>query len=153
MPNEAVIDLEARVLKLSREFAAPVDQVFDAWAIPENLIQWWGPEGVHIAEHNIDVSEGGAWRTVMQNKDGQQFIVSGIYKVIDRPNCLRFTWAWDQDDGTRGFETEVEILFEETDAGTQMNITHGAFQDEEVTKNHDMGWSSSLNCLEQFIAS
>lgn len=153
MITETAIDLEGRTLKLTRDFNAPVKEVFEAWVEPENLIQWWGPEGVHIAEHSLDVREGGAWRTVMENKEGTQFIVSGVYKTIKPVSRLVFTWAWQQDDGSRGFETEVDVSFETIPTGTRLRIVHSVFETAEAAENHASGWTSSLVCLEKLVAS
>ncbi len=32
-------------LVTSREFQAPRELVFEAWANPEHLARWWGPKG------------------------------------------------------------------------------------------------------------
>ena len=46
----------ARVIDAARE------SVFDAWADPEQLVQWFGPRGLKIETHEIDIRVGGLWR-------------------------------------------------------------------------------------------
>lgn len=144
-------NMENRTLRISRDYNAEPQKVFDAWTKPEQLVQWWGPEGVHIPAHKLDVREGGAWRTVMENDKGEQFIVSGVYKTVEIANRLVFTWAWEQEDGSRGYQSEVDILFEAISDGTRLNIVHSVFEDNESRDQHNMGWTSSLNCLEAFL--
>ena len=103
---------EDRTLRLERSIAADIADVFDAWVNPETLVQWWGPEGFSILEHDIDARPGGAWTTTMLSPEGTRHVVSGVYREIDRPSRLVFTWRWTQDDGTPGHETEVTVTFE-----------------------------------------
>ena len=144
--------IDDRVLIIERTIAASPEKVFDAWVKPELLVQWWGPEGMSIPRHSLDVREGGAWETTMRNAEGGEVVVSGVYRKIDRPNRLAFTWAWTQDDGTRGEETEVSIRFVAEGNGTRMTLDQRAFAEVSNRDNHRMGWQSSFNCLDQLFA-
>lgn len=53
-------------------------EVYRAFTDPAQLVQWWGPEGNIVPECSMDVTVGGAWRTVMVSSEGVQNIVSGI---------------------------------------------------------------------------
>ena len=143
---------EEKTLRIERVFAATPEEVFDAWTVPEQLAAWWGPDGVTIPEKSIDLREGGNWRTVMQNSDGSRFIVSGVYRTIDRPKRLVFTWAWDQDDGSRGHETEVTVTLEPAGSGTRLTLLQKIFANTEQRDMHREGWTSSFDCLERFVA-
>lgn len=144
--------IEDQVLVIERTIAAPPEKVFDAWINPELLVQWWGPEGMSIPVHSLDVREGGEWKTTMRNAEGGEHHVSGVYKIIDRPNCLVFTWAWTQEDGTRGEETEITVRFEPDGDGTKMTLDQRSFAEVANRDNHGMGWQSSFNCLDQLFA-
>ena len=129
-----------------------VEMVFDAWADPDKFGRWFGPEGMNIPEHQIDPREGGAWRAVMQSPEGSRHIVAGVYKVIDRPNRLEFTWFWQQDDGSAGHETNVAVSFAAKDGGTLITLIHTRFESDEARDSHLGGWNSTLNCLEALLA-
>ena len=52
---------------ITRRFAAPIEQVFDAWADPEKMVEWSGPTGskaeivegrIAEGEHSISRSTG-----------------------------------------------------------------------------------------------
>jgi uncharacterized protein YndB with AHSA1/START domain len=141
-----------RTLVIERVFKAPPEKVFAAWTNPDILVRWWGPEGFHTPEHDIDVREGGAWRTVMRNEKGEAHIVSGVYRDIAPSKRLVLTWGWEQPDGSRGHETLVELTFEPTEDGTRMRLVQRLFETVEGRDNHRMGWDSSFNCLEQILA-
>ena len=141
-----------RTLIVERVFKAPPERVFRAWTDPRILIEWWGPEGMHTPEHAMDVREGGAWRTVMMNDKGEPHTVSGVYREISPHDRLVMTWAWEQPDGSRGHETLVELSFAATRDGTRLRLVQRLFESAEARDNHNMGWQSSLNCLEQLLA-
>lgn len=140
-----------QVLTIERNFSASPEAVFDAWTDPNILSQWWGPEGVSTPKLDLNVKEGGAWTTTMYSEQMGNKIVSGTYKSVERPDRLVFTWAWSQDDGSRGLETEVEVLFEKSDLGTKMTLNQQTFNDLADRDNHNMGWVSSFNCLEKAL--
>ena len=142
---------ETRVLRLSRTLAASRARVFRAFTEPEQLIRWWGPRGVTISEHALDVRPGGAWRTVMTSPEGKHHVVSGVYREIVPHERLVFTWAWDTD-GQRGHETVVTIALEEQGAGTALHLTQELFESENSRDQHQGGWTSSLDCLEELLA-
>jgi uncharacterized protein YndB with AHSA1/START domain len=141
---------DERVLKLERRLEAKPDQVFAAWIEPKQLVQWFGPEGMTVPKHEIDPRVGGKWMTTMQGADGQEHTVSGVYREIDRPRRLVFTWAW-HDGGKRGHETEVIVEFRPDGNGTLMTLTQHSFEDERSRGMHDHGWSSSFNDLARHL--
>ena len=98
----------------------------------------------------MDVREGGAWRTTMVNKEGGRHTVDGIYRMIEPHSRLVFTWGWVAD-GVRGFETTVDLRFARTERGTQMTRVQIVFESSEDRDDHNMGWCSSLQFLEDFI--
>lgn len=142
---------DARVLRLSRSFAAPRDRVFRAFTVPKQLVKWWGPKGFTVPACTMDIRPGGAWQTVMRSPEGTDHIVSGVYQEITPPERLVFTWAWEHD-GARGHETLVTIELSETPGGTRLELTHEVFETEDGRNRHRDGWSSCLDCLEQALA-
>ena len=139
-------------LHLERLIAAPPDRVFAHWTQPELLIKWWGPEGFDIPVHALDIRPGGQWRTTMGSPDGKRMTVSGVYRTIEAPRRLVFTWAWEDDKGARGFETEVTVTFEAAPGGTKLVIAQKEFETAESRDQHGWGWNSTLNCLDKLLA-
>ena len=139
------------VLHIEREFNAAPEDVFDAWVKPEIFVKWWGPEGMTTPVHELNVHEGGRWSATMENAEGKQYTSSGVYKILDRPHRLVFTWAWTQEDGSRGHETDIDVTFKPNGAGTRMILRQGIFQDIEARDSHNMGWTSSFNDLARVL--
>ncbi|SDQ16202.1 SRPBCC domain-containing protein [Pseudovibrio sp. Tun.PSC04-5.I4] len=145
------IATEATTLRMTRDFKASPQKVYDAWTDPKMLVQWWGPESVTVTECNMQVKVGGDWATTMTSQEtGNTFTHSGIYKVLDRPNHLCFSWGW-INEGVRGHETDVDVTFEAIEDGTRMTMVQKTFADAEQTQNHNQGWSSSFNDLQRFL--
>lgn len=139
------------VLTIERLIPAPPERLFELWTNPEMLVKWWGPEGFDIPAHNMDVRPGGRWRTTMRSPDGKLHTVSGVYRTIDPPRRLVFTWGWDDDKGVRGHETEVTVTFHPTPGGTKLALTQQSFETKESRDNHGKGWQSSFDCLARVV--
>ena len=135
------------VLRLERLIAAPPERVFALWTEPDQLIKWWGPEGFDVPESALDVREGGQWCTTMRAPDGRRHTVSGVYRAIDPPNRLVLTWAWDDDNGVRGHETEITVTFQSAPGGTRLTLIQQTFATAETRDRHSHGWLSSFVCL------
>ena len=140
---------EKITLRMERIIAATPERLFALWTEPEELIKWWGPEGYTTPKHTMDVRPGGRWRTTMRSPDGKDHTVSGIYRTLDPPRRLVFTWGWDDDAGLRGHETEITVTFEPTTGGTRMVLLQQGFADADSRGRHEHGWGSSFVCLER----
>lgn len=147
----AAIDVESRTLRIEREFKAPMERVFEAFVNPEHAKQWWGPEGLSASVVEMDVREGGCWLVEMRGSEGNLYIMNGVYKTIKPHSRLVYTWGW-VNDGERGPETTVEILLTKTDSGTRLRLIQSIFDTTQSRDDHNGGWTSSLNCLEVFLA-
>jgi glutathione S-transferase len=149
--TEAVSD--DRVLTVSRVIATTPEKLFDAFTKPDILLKWWGPEGASVGDHELDIRVGGRWRTALENSMGGTFVCSGVYKAIERPRHIAFTWAWQQENGERGHETLVDVSFEKVDRGTRLTVVQKTFENGAQRDLHGQGWNSTFNKLERFFAS
>lgn len=62
-----------RTMVMERVIAAPPALVWQAWADPEALPLWWGPEGFSCRTRRIDLRAGGEWVFDMIGPDGTVF--------------------------------------------------------------------------------
>lgn len=139
-------------LRLERLIAAPPERLFALWTEPAQLARWWGPEGFTVPEHSLDVRPGGAWRTTMRSPEGQLNTVSGVYHIVEPPRRLVFTWAWEDEKGLRGQETEVVVSFAPAPGGTKLTLVQREFAAADSCRRHEQGWIATLRRLEQFAA-
>ena len=138
-------------LRLDRHFGADPQTVFDFVTKTSHLLEWWGPEGMTVPEHELDLSVPGKdWWSVMVNAEGRRYKVSGAVVAVDPPRSVEFTWGWHDDEGARGHESRVRFEIQAGNAGgTDFALIHSELADDESAKNHEMGWVSSLRKLER----
>ena len=87
--TDVAVDRDTHTIILTRVLAAPREQVFEAWTQPEHVTCWWDPTGEPLAECEIDLRPGGAFRFVKQHSSGaHQF--AGVYREITPPRHLIF---------------------------------------------------------------
>ncbi|MEM7440677.1 MAG: SRPBCC domain-containing protein [Pseudomonadota bacterium] len=134
-------------LILERHLPAAPDRVFAIVTQADHLTRWWGPEGMFIPEGDLALDAIGPWWSVMENKDGGRFKVSGQVTRVDPPRGVSFTWAWHDENDTRGEESTVTFDLEPADGGTMFRLTQ-VFESESAVANHEIGWTSSFRKLE-----
>jgi uncharacterized protein YndB with AHSA1/START domain len=139
-------------LRIERLIAAPPERVFQYWTDPKLFATWWGPEGMTSTAHALEARPGGAWRTTMRSPDGKGMTVGGVYRTVEAPHRLVFTWAWEDDKGARGFETEVTVTFAAAPGGTKLVILQKEFETVESRDQHSRGWNSTIDKLTRVAA-
>lgn len=137
-------------LDISRVVKAKPGAVFDAFTKSDVMKKWWGPEGMSCPKADIDCREGGRYETLMQAPDSTTHGVRGTFTEVDPGKKVAYTWAWYTDDKP-GNETNVEVSFTEKDGGTEVRLHHEGFANQEEPNQHNWGWTSSFNCLEQIF--
>lgn len=134
-------------LRLERDFSVSPERLFLWVTTPEKLLKWWGPEGMDIPEHDLDLSRTGPWFSIMRNGDGQQFKVSGHVTHVDAPKSVGFTWGWHDDNDQRGGESHVTFTVVASNDGARLLVDHRKLDDSEQSARHESGWTSSLRKL------
>lgn len=92
----------------SRVLNAPVEAVYEAFANPGHLQNWWGPEGFTNTIHEFNLQEGGKWLLTMHGPEIGNYENASVFKTV-RPNELV---AW-----TRLTQPyfDMEIIFDRLD--------------------------------------
>lgn len=70
------------VIITSRHFAYPPKDIFAAFANPEQLEIWWGPNGFTNTFHDFDFRPNGNWHYTMHAPDGGDFINTCTFSDI-----------------------------------------------------------------------
>jgi len=146
------VDANETTLRLERLIAAPPEILFALWLEPAQLAKWWAPDGY---EASVDVFEpipGGRWRVILRSSDGRVAATSGVYRIVEPSRRLVFTWAWEDEHGTRGHETEVNVSFEAAPGGTQLRLVQQRFDSMRARDGHSGGWSASLDRQAKIVA-
>ena len=137
-------------LRLVRTIKASPARVFEAWTRPEDMRQWSCPEGLSLADVQVDLREGGAFLLDMVDPEGGHHTAFGEYREISPPHRLVYTWDWKQEDHRVG-ETLVTVEFNAKADGTEVVMTHEKLPSIEMRDSHHEGWSSCLERLERLF--
>ena len=84
-------------IRLTREFDAPAQLVFDYHTKPELVKKWMvGPPGCHLATCEIDLRVGGVFAYIYRNDaDQQEFGVRGEFREVVAPTRIVHTETMD----------------------------------------------------------
>lgn len=77
------VDKENKKIRMEREFAAPVEQVWAAWTESALLDQWWAPKPWKAETKIMDFKEGGRWVYAMVGPDGTKHWALAEYLKIN----------------------------------------------------------------------
>lgn len=70
---------------IEREFDAPRDLVFRAYTDPELIVQWMGPRDLSMKIEEYDVRDGGKWRYISTDADGNEYGFHGVFHGTPSP--------------------------------------------------------------------
>ena len=126
---------------------APASRIFEALVDPVQRMKWWGQKGrFETTNAESDLRLGGRWLMSGMGM-GRPFKVEGVYRIIERPRVLAFTWlpSWDED----ATETLVRFDLDEHNGTTTVRLTHSGFATEGSRTRHQ-GWPQILGWLKMY---
>ncbi len=142
-----VKDTEALTLTLTAEFAAPLDRVWQVWADPRQLEQWWGPPTWPATFVDFDFVPGGRATYFMTGPDGDKSHGWWQFMSIDEPRGLELADGFASDSGESDDtmpKTQMAVSLDEMDGGTRMTFV-GSFDSlEDMERLTAMGMAEGL---------
>lgn len=145
-----------REIVVMRVFDAPREMVFDAWADPKQLVQWFGPDGFTTTIENFDLREGGEWVQVMHGPDGTNYPCTAMFTEVQRPDVIAYFNRGGRE-GAEDVEFQSTVTFEEigpekTRLTIRMEFASAEERDENV-RNYGAieGGRQTLNRLAEFL--
>jgi len=137
-------------LEVRRTIRAPQQRVFDAWTQAAQLKAWHAPGPLTVSLAEIDLRPGGSYRIHMRAPDGNEHRVTGVYREVDPPNKVVYTWGWEGEHVVKDSVVTVEFL-ERGDA-TEVVLTHAGIFDDTERANHEQGWTAIMDKFEAAYA-
>ncbi|WP_248910720.1 SRPBCC family protein [Halocatena marina] len=119
--DETEIETKESSLIIRRTFAASRERVWKAWTDPEQVIQWWGPNGFTTTVHEMDVKPDGVWRFVMHGPDGVDYPNEIVYEEIVEPERLVYTHRSNEENDPGSFQVTVTFV-EQEDTKTELTM-------------------------------
>jgi uncharacterized protein YndB with AHSA1/START domain len=71
-----------------RVFPHPPQRIFEAFARPEVMARWWGPNGFTNTFEVFEFSPGGRWKLVMHGPDGSNHPNESVFLKLNAPSTL-----------------------------------------------------------------
>ncbi len=148
---------ETQDLEFVRDYKVSVARLWRAVTDPAEVVQWFGPEGVDIAECAMDLTKRGPWNCTMVGREsGDRFKVTGVVTHVrppeDAEGSVGFTWAWHDDANRRGAESHVIFEVSATDGGARFRLIHRELPDLDTAQKHTQGWLSTLRKLDKYLS-
>jgi uncharacterized protein YndB with AHSA1/START domain len=84
------LDLQPMSIVSERLFAHPPETLFAAFADPDLLKLWWGPEGFTNTIHAFEFLPGGKWHFTMHAPDGGNFENTCTFRDIVPEKRIEF---------------------------------------------------------------
>jgi uncharacterized protein YndB with AHSA1/START domain len=145
-----VTEESGHVVRIERTFAAPAEDVFDAWTSPEVMRRWFHPaRDWDTPEAEVDLRVGGTVRVVMRRPDGTEAEAHGQYTLIDRPRRLEMTWTFNDDPSNHQL---MELSFSESEGSTMVLMVNSGISTDERRERQDRGWRGCFDELERVFA-
>ncbi|MDX1461366.1 MAG: SRPBCC domain-containing protein, partial [Xanthomonadales bacterium] len=125
-------------LTMTRTFPTAVERLYALWTREELLKTWFCPgEDMTIPVAETDPKEGGRYRIVMQDKDGQTYSPSGVYETVIPNKKLVFSWKWADSEVITRVTLEFRAL---GDNQSELTLIHDGFPDASMRDRHNEGW-------------
>ncbi len=83
--------MSSNAIHSSRKLSAPLAQVYHAFANPDYLKEWWGPEGFTNTIHEFDLREGGSWRLTMHGPEKGHYENAAVFILVDPMRRVKWT--------------------------------------------------------------
>ena len=75
----------------TRCLSAPIDRVYEAFANPQYLKEWWGPEGFTNTLHEFDLRVGGKWRLTMHGPEKGNYENAAVFTAVEPGKRVAWT--------------------------------------------------------------
>lgn len=136
-----------------REFDAPRELLFRAWTEPDLLKQWLGPRNLTMEIDRYDVRDGGTWRYVHRDDEGNEYAFHGVFHGDPSPEGMVQTFEYEGYPGHVSLDT---LTFEERNGKTIVR-TNTVFQSVEardgmMQSGMEVGVNDGYDRLDELIA-
>ena len=80
---------------IEREFDAPRELVFKAFTDSELYVQWIGPRGLKMNLETFEPKNGGSWRYIQTDEEGNEFAFHGVNHEVNAPERIIDTFEFE----------------------------------------------------------
>jgi len=124
MQMDFIVDKEAQTVSITKEFAADLSLVWDAYTKPELLDQWWAPKPLTSRTKVMDFKVGGRRFYAMVTPDGQErWVVQKYTSITPKTNFKLFNAFADANENLELPGSDWDLKFSEQDGKTKVSIS------------------------------
>ena len=141
--QQAALEVDKELITVEATIAAPVENVWQFWTLPEHIIKWnHASDEWHSPRAENDLRNGGSFNYRMEAKDGSMgFDFNGTYiKVVENKSI-----EYEIEDGRK-----VQINFSQTDKGTTVTETFEA-ENMNPPELQQQGWQAILDNFKKYV--
>ena len=110
-----------QIFRTQRTLSFSPQAIYNAFASPDLLAQWWGPEGFTNEFETFEFQVGGRWTFVMVGPDGARYPNESVFielepasRVVIRHDCGPFfTLSVQLTETTEGTHVQWEQVFDD----------------------------------------
>jgi uncharacterized protein YndB with AHSA1/START domain len=90
-----VAEPEKQEILIEKTVNAPRELVFKAFTDPKLYAQWIGPRELSTKIETFEPKNGGSWRFIQKDRDGNEFAFHGVYHEVTFPERIIGTFEWE----------------------------------------------------------
>ena len=151
--SSIVKDLNEKSILVSREFEAPIADVWRAYTESELLDQWWGPSPWHVETKQMNFKPGGYWLYAMVGPQGEKHWARMDYLAIDLYKSFDVQDSFSDENGVINRQLPVSTgrsTFTKTAKGTRVEFKLTYSTVEQLQKIVEMGFEQGITmCMDQ----
>ncbi len=154
-----VVDKSTNTVVITREFAAEIALVWDAFTVQNILDQWWAPKPWTSFTKHMDFRSGGRRLYAMRGPNGEEHWAIQDFTSITPKSNFKFIDAFSDENENVNAQmpsSEWNVDFEEDDGITTVTITikHKSLADLEqiIDMGFKEGFTMTLDYLETLLS-
>ena len=157
MQMDFIVDKAAKTVTVTKEFAAELSLVWDAYTTPELLDQWWAPKPFLSRTKVMDFKVGGRrFYAMVSPEGGERWSVQKYTSITPKTNFKFFNAFADKDENLELPGSDWDLNFSEQGGTTTVHISIYNESLERLEKMIEMGFQAgftmTLNSLEELLA-
>ena len=124
MQMDFIVDKQTKTVSITKEFAAELSLVWDAYTKPEYLDQWWAPKPLTSRTKAMDFKVGGRRFYAMVTPDGEErWVLQKYTSITPKTNFKLFNAFADKDENPELPGSDWDLSFSEQNGKTKVSIS------------------------------